>query len=226
MNQTSFFTSFIEAMPAILSGIKNTLLASLYSIVIGTILGILIGLVLNYGNKILRAPFRLLVDIIRGIPPLVTVFIMYYFLDYIMRNSFGISISAFTSGVVALALPCCAQTAELTRGALQSISKGQTEAGRALGMRFGRIFVKILLPQTLLAMLPPWVNTATEMVKGTTLLSMVGVVELLLSVRQLVAVNLHALQYYLVAGLIYFLINTLIETCGKAMEKKLDYHKK
>lgn len=105
MNQASFFTSFIEAMPAILSGIKNTLLASLYSIVIGTILGILIGLVLNYGNKILRAPFRLLVDIIRGIPPLVTVFIMYYFLDYIMRNSFGISISAFTSGVVALALP-------------------------------------------------------------------------------------------------------------------------
>ena len=75
-------------------------------------------------------------------------------------------------------------------------------------------------------MLPPWVNTATEMVKGTTLLSMVGVVELLLSVRQLVAVNLHALQYYLVAGLIYFLINTLIETGGKAMEKKLDYHKK
>ena len=213
-------------MPAILSGIQNTLLASGYSIAIGTVTGILIGLVLAYGNRAVRAPFRLLVDLIRGIPPLVTVFIMYYFLDYIMRNAFGIPISAFVSGVVALALPCSAQTAELTRGALQSIPKGQTEAGRALGMRFWQIFFRILLPQTLLAMLPPWVNTATEMVKGTTLLSMVGVVELLLSVRQLVAVNLHALQYYIVAGFIYFLINTLIETCGRLLETKLDYHKR
>lgn len=184
------------------------------------------GLLLTYGNKFIKVPFRLLVDIIRGIPALVTVFIMYYFLDYIMRASFSVNISAFTSGVVALALPCCAQTAELTRGALQSIPEGQTEAGKALGMRFEKIFTRILLPQTVLAILPPWVNTATEMVKGTTLLSMVGVVELLLSVRQLVAVNLHALQYYLIAGLIYFAINTLIEVGGKRLEAKLNYNRR
>ncbi len=226
MDQTSFFQSLWNSMPAIILGLENTLLASVYAIGIGTLLGIPLGLLLTYGNKFIKAPFRLLVDIIRGIPALVTVFIMYYFLDYIMRASFSINISAFTSGVVALALPCCAQTAELTRGALQSIPKGQTEAGKALGMRFTKIFIRILLPQTVLAILPPWVNTATEMVKGTTLLSMVGVVELLLSVRQLVAVNLHALQYYLVAGLIYFAINTLIEFGGKRLEAKLNYNRR
>ena len=207
-----------------LEGLKNTLLVSISAIIIGTILGVVIGLITTYGNKYVRFPFRVYIDIIRGLPSVVTVFIIYYFLDYLLIQ-IHISMGQMGVGIVALVAPCSAQVAELVRGALQNIPKGQIDAGRAIGMTFQQIMVRILIPQAIVEIIPPWTNTATEIVKGSSLLSLVSISELLLVTKQLVARDPRALIYYTFIGVIYFLINTVVEQGGRALERKVRFIK-
>jgi polar amino acid transport system permease protein len=221
-----FFETIKNARFLLLSGTLTTLSVALYSIIIGTALGLLIGFCLTYGNKATKFPFRLYVDLIRGIPGLVTIFASFYILDYVFKMAFGMQLSPFAAGVFAFSIFSSAQMAEITRGALQSIPKGQIEAGKAIGLRFHQIFFSVILPQSLVQMIPPWVNSATETVKGTTLLMLIGVTELLLSAQQLVGVYGHALLYYVMIGLFFFAINYGIETLGRYFEKKLAYIKR
>ena len=104
--------------------------------------------------------------------------------------------------------------------------KSVIEAGRAIGLTFPQIFFNILLPQAVVQMIPPWINSATEMIKASTLLGMIGVLDLLLVTRQIVAKYGEALVYYLIIGVFYFAINTLIEYAGKKLSKKLNYLQK
>lgn len=210
----------------VLAGLYNTFTISLIAIVLGTILGIAIGLILTYGKKGYQWPFRIYVDVMRGLPVLVTVFIVYYFLNAVLKMFFGIQMNQNLSGAVALTLFSAAQMTELTRGALQAIPKGQIEAGKAIGLTFWQIFFKILLPQAVVQMIPPWINSATEMIKASTLLGMIGVLDLLLVTRQIVAKYNNALIYYVIIGCFYFILNTLIEFFGKKLSQKVNYLEK
>ncbi len=207
---------------AYLIGLANTIIASFAAVIFGAMLGIVVGLLVTYGNRWLKIPLRLMIDIIRGIPGLVIIFTIYYFLDAFMML-YGFRLPLVWAGIIALAIPNMAQCAELTRGALQALPKGQIEAGRAIGLRFWQIVLYILMPQALVQMLPPWVNTATETVKGSTLLNLIGVAELLLTTQQMIATNNQALKYYIFAGVIFFFLNTLIEMLGKALERRLHF---
>ena len=131
-----------------------------------------------------------------------------------------------TSGAMALTMFSVAQMSELTRGALQSIPKGQIEAGRAIGLTFPQIFFDILLPQAVIQMIPPWINSATEMIKASTLLGMIGVMDLLLVTRQIVAKHNDALGHYLILGCFYFVLNTAIELAGNRLNAKFNYLEK
>lgn len=219
MNVT-FVESIVRAQSALLSGIGNTLTASLYAILISTVVGILFGILLTYAPKAVRFPFRVYVDVIRGIPGLVIVFAVYYLIDFWLRN-LGLGLPPFVAGFIALSVNASAHVAENTRGALQTIPKGQVDAGKAIGMNFRKILQYVLIPQAIVRMLPPWVNIITEIVKGSTLLALIGVAELLLTTQQLIATNNNALRYYAFAGLIYFIINFAVERAGKLLEKKI-----
>lgn len=220
-----FINSVFLARNALLTGAINTAFSSVSAIIIGTILGVVFGFILCYGNKYIIIPFRLYVDVIRGIPGLVTVFTIYYMVGFWLKG-INIDISPLTSGIIALSLFTCAQVAELTRGALQSIPKGQIEAGKAIGLRFEQVFVYILFPQAVVQIVPPWINTASEIIKGSTLLGLIGVSELLLTAHQLVATSGRALLYYTFIGLIFFLLNTLIQYLGVLFEKKVSFQKR
>ncbi|MGD9567953.1 MAG: amino acid ABC transporter permease [Sedimentibacter sp.] len=222
---TSFWDRLWNARTMIFDGLSSTLIVSFGAIILGTILGVIIGLIITYGNKYIKLPFKALVDIVRGLPLLVTIFIIYYYLDFILK-SIGITMSPMLIGIIALMIFCSAQVSELVRGALQNIPKQQIDAGRALGMRFPQILKDILLPQALVEILPPWVNSATEIVKGSTLLSLVSISELMLVGKQLVAKDPRALAYYSIIGLIYFTINTIIEFGGRTLENKVSFVKK
>lgn len=215
-----FWASIILYKSAWITGLTNTLLAAFLAILISTIVGILFGITLAYGNKILRIPFRIYVDVIRGIPGLVVIFSVYYFIDFWLRGM-GLALPPFAAGFIALSVNSGARVTEDVRGALQSIPKGQIDAGKAIGMRFGQIMRHILLPQALVRMLPPWMNTITEIVKGSSMLGLIGVSELLLTSQQLIAKNNNALKYYAFAGLIYLVINVTLEKIGKFAEKKI-----
>jgi polar amino acid transport system permease protein len=164
---------------------------------------------------VLRFFVRAYTDFIRGTPVLVLVLASYYVLSAV-----GIELGPFQAGVFALAIFCSSHVGEIVRGGLQAIPKGQTEAAKAIGLTFSQTFAYVLWPQALRQFLPAWVNTAAEMVKASTLLSVIGVAELLLRTQEIISRNFMSLQFYFFAGLLYFVINYSIERFGKYVERK------
>jgi len=200
----------------ILTGMMNTLWISALSIFLGTLLGVFVGLGLTYGNLALRIVIRIYSDYLRGTPVFVLILASFYVLSII-----GIDLSAYQAGVFALTLFCSSHVGEIVRGALQAIPKGQTEAAKSIGLTFTTTFFSVLLPQALRQILPTWVNTATEIVKASTLMSIIGVVELLLSVQQVISRTYFSLELYFFAGFVFFLINFTIEKAGRYFERKI-----
>ena len=100
-----------------------------------------------------------------------------------------------------------AQVIEITRGAIQSIHHGQTEAGKAIGLTFGQRLVYVIFPQALRRFLPPWINSVTDTVKGSALVSLVGIVDLMLAIQQVIGRIYEPMPLYILGALIYFAIN-------------------
>lgn len=214
--QGTFLYELWVSRGLLLQGVGATVLISLLAILAGTLLGVLVGLVLVYGRRASRFAVRVYVDFVRGTPVFVLVLASFYLLTTV-----GIQLTAFQAGLVALVVFCSTHVAENLRGALQSLPRGQTEAAKAIGLTFPQLFVYVLAPQALRQALPAWINTATEMVKASTLLSVISVAELMLATKQIVARTFMTLEFYLLAGLIYFLINYAIERAAKAVERRV-----
>ncbi|EJL51100.1 MULTISPECIES: amino acid ABC transporter permease [unclassified Rhizobium] len=214
MSQT-FLDQLWIARHVIVNGVAMTVSISLLAILAGSVLGIFVGLALVYGNGVLRLIVRAYTDVIRGTPVLVLVLASYY-----VSSAVGIELGPFAAGVLALAIFCSSHVGEIVRGALQAIPKGQTEAAKAIGLTFTQTFTSVLWPQALRQCLPAWVNTAAEMVKASTLLSVIGVAELLLRTQEIISRNFMSLQFYFLAGALYFVVNFGIERFGKFVERK------
>lgn len=213
---THFFTEFWLARWPILQGVGMTVLISALAISLGTLLGIGVGLVLVYGRQVPRFVVRAVLEYVRGTPVFVLILACYYLLSQI-----GIQLTAFQAGVFALTIFCSSHVGETLRGALLALPKGQMEAAKAIGLTFRQAFIYVLAPQALRQALPSWVNTAAEMVKASTLLSVIGVVELMLATRQIISRNFMSLEFYFLAGIIYFLINFSIERLGRYLERRV-----
>ena len=213
---TGFFNELWVSKAMIFRGIYMCLFVSITAIIIGTLIGIIIGLALTYGNIFVRFFARFYVDVIRGIPVLVLILTIYFVLPVI-----NIELGPLQAGIVSLAIFASAQVAEMLRGGLQNVPKGQIEGAKAVGLGFLQTFTYVSLPQALRQVLPTWVNTAVEIVKGTTLISLIGVVEITLVMQQIIGRNFLTMQFYALAGLIYFLICFSIERAGKFVEKKV-----
>ncbi|SON57456.1 Glutamine transport system permease protein GlnP [Hartmannibacter diazotrophicus] len=199
----------------LLKGIGLTVAISALAIVAGTILGIFVGLGLTYGHMLVRLVLRGYTDFIRGTPVLVLVLASYYVLSTI-----GLQLDPFEAGVLALAVFCSSHVAEITRGTLGTIPVGQIEAAKAIGLTFSQTFAYVLGPQAMRLGLPAWVNTAAEMVKASTLLSIIGVAELLLRTQEVISRTFMSLPFYFFAGLLYFAVNYAIERFGRYVEAK------
>ncbi len=213
-----FLTEAWDARDVIVGGVLQTLSISAASILLGTVLGTAVGVGLVYGAWPLRLAARAYADVMRGTPVLVLVLAAFY-----MPSVLGLHLSPFAAGVLALTLFCGAHIGEIVRGALQAIPRGQAEAARAIGLTFHGVLLHVLLPQALRSLLPPWINTCVEMVKASTLLSVIGVGELLLRTQEIIGRNFLTLQFYLLAGALYLAINVAIEQAGKALERRVAF---
>ena len=216
MNNPSFLELVWSVRWPLLLGLGTTIANSFRAILGGTVLGTLLGLALTFGNRALRMAGRAYTDFVRGTPVLVLVLASYYILGTV-----GLNLSPFQAGVLALTVFCSSHVGEITRGALQTIAKGQTEAAKAIGLTFGQTFRYVLAPQALRLGLPAWINTAAEMVKASTLLSVIGVAELLLRTSEIISRTFQSLQFYLLAGVLYFTINYAIESFGRYVERRV-----
>ncbi len=208
----------IDNFPLMLRGLRVTLALAAVVIVSGTLLGLLAGVALLYGPRWLRALLRLYVDVLRGTPLLVQLFLIFYGLPVV-----GIPVTNFWAVVVGLSLFCTAHVAEIVRGAVAAVPKGQWDAARAIGLTFGPTLRHVILPQAVPTALPPWTNTAVEMVKGTSLAYLLSVSDLLFATQNIVERTGEAMPLYIAAALIYFVVNFGLSRLVIWLERRMRY---
>jgi len=208
----------LASLPLIGRGLLVTLGISVAVLVAGTLLGAGLGLCLLYGTRPARLAARIYVDTLRGIPQLVLIFAIFYAFPLL-----GMRLSPIVAGIVALSLFCAAHVAEVLRGAVSSIPRGQSDAAQGIGLTFRQRLRFVILPQALAPFLPAWTNTAVEIVKSSSLVSLVSVVDLTMATQQIVGRTREALLFYAVAAVLYFIINFLLSLAGQRLEKRFNH---
>lgn len=208
----------IQSLPFLTKGLLITLQVSVLVVVLSLAFGLILGVAVVYGPLPLRLLVRAYSDIIRGIPILVLIFVVYYGLPAVKLN-----LSNLVAAVAALTLFTTAQVIETVRGAIQSIHHGQMEAGKAIGLTFGQRLVYVVFPQALRRFLPPWINSVTDAVKGSALVSLVGVVDLMLAIQQVIGRIYEPMPLYVLGALIYFVINYSLSSLSRRLEARFSY---
>ncbi|KAB2726453.1 amino acid ABC transporter permease [Brucella anthropi] len=211
-------SAIFYALPFLGNGLLITLWVSLLVVAFSLALGLVMGVGIVYGPKPVRWLVRLFSDCIRGIPILVLIFAVYYGLPPL-----GLDLNAFWAGVLALTVFKTAQVIEYVRGAIGSIPKGQMEAGKAIGLTFRQRLAYVIFPQALRRFLPPWINGVTDAVKGSALISLLGVVDLMQSINEVIGRTYEAMPLYVLGALMYFAINFSLSSLSKTVERRFSF---
>ena len=209
-------------------GLQATLRVSAIAVVGSTAIGIVLGTLLTVEALLLRALIRAYVEVFRGLPILVTVFIVYFGLPAI--NS-SLEFGPLTATSIALILWGSAQVAEATRGAVQSIPREQHEAAAALGFGWIGRHRSVILPQALRRLLPPLVNLLVNIIQNSTLAAVIGGIELLQAGKSQTERltfyppagigEIHAFEIFAFIGLVFFLISFPLTRLAAYLEKRL-----
>jgi len=163
-----------RSIPILLRGLGNTVLLGAVAILCGTALGIGISLMRLYAPKPLRWLAVIYTDLMRALPVLVVLILIYYALPFA-----GLVLSSFTAAAVALSLVLGAYAAEVVRAGIQAVPKGQFEAASALGLGFWTTMRKVILPQAIRLVIPPHASNCVSVIKDTSLASVVAMTDLL-----------------------------------------------
>jgi polar amino acid transport system permease protein len=209
-------------------GLVNTLKIAAIALVGSTLVGITLGTLLTIRFLPSRALIRLYVEIWRGLPILVTIFIMFFALPAV---SLSLRFDALTAGTIALILWGSAQVAETTRGAVQSIPREQHEAASALGFGWVGRHAFVIMPQALRRLLPPLVGLLVNIIQNTTIVQVIGAAELLESAKRQVerltapppagVGEIHSFEIYGAVMLIFFCISFPLTRLAAYLEKRL-----
>ena len=227
----NFIELFSYYAPTFIEALILTLQLTIVSLICASILGIIFGMFSIAHNKVLNVISSIYVDIIRGTPLIVQVFIMYYGVGgTILRPVFGISWNdlggVFTAGCIALSLNAGAYMAEIVRGGIEAVDKGQMEAARSLGLTYGKAMRKVILPQAIRTMLPSIINQFIISLKDTSLISVIGIRELTMNARMISANESAGVLYvYVIAAIYYLVICTILSKVAKVLERRMSYGK-
>lgn len=204
------------AAPYMARGALVTLEISACAMALATAIGLVLGLISVSDLNLLKALVRVYVYFIRGTPALVQIFLVYFALPRI-----GLELSAFWSGVVALAFNSAGFIAEIVRAGLQSIDSGQSEAAFSIGMTVRQSILFILLPQSLRRITPPLTNEVITLVKTSSLLSVISVFELTRSAQVIIAERFVPFELYFALAVFYLVMITLLSWCSEYLEARL-----
>ena len=208
-------------MARILGGLGVALKISLISVLISIFAGILIGMLMTWKNPISRAVTRCYLEVVRIMPQMVLLFLVYFGTTRV----FGWNLSGELSAVIVFSFWGAAEMGDLVRGALISIPVHQYESAAALGMTGLQVYRYIVLPQTVRRLIPLSINLITRMIKTTSLILMIGVVEVLKVAQQIIEANRMsspnaAFGVYLMVFLLYFIACWPISMLAGYLEKR------
>ena len=208
-------------MVRLLGGLWVALRVSLIAVAISIPLGLLLGVLMTRKNIVLRAVLRLYLEFIRIMPQMVLLFLVFF----VTTRALGWDLSGELSAIIVFSLWGTAEMGDLVRGALISIPKHQYESAEALGLSKLQTYYYIIIPQTLRRLLPLSINLITRMIKTTSLILMIGVVEVLKVAQQIIEANRSAspnaaFGIYLTVLLLYFLVCWPISLLARHLEEK------
>jgi polar amino acid transport system permease protein len=199
----------------IASGTAYTVAVTFIALPFGLIVGLLFSLLHVYGGKFSSRIMTLYSTIMRGIPPIVLLFILYFIV------SGSINLSPFWAGSISLGIVSSAYQMEIIRGAILSVSSGQMMAARAIGMNKLQAIQNVILPQTLRLAIPPWSNEAAIVIKDSSLVYALGVPEILRRAQLISASTQEPFLAFTTAALIYFALVFLTNRLLDLLERKL-----
>ena len=208
-------------MARILGGLWISLRISLIAVAISIVLGLVIGALMTLKNPIIKSFTRIYLEIVRVMPQMVLLFIVFFGTTRVM----GINIEAETASIIVFSFWGVAEMADLVRSALISIPKHQYESAMALGMTSLETYIYVVIPQTVRRLIPLSINLVTRMIKTTSLVMMIGVVEVLKVGQQIIEANRTsspnaAFGIYLTVFVLYFIACWPISMFSKYLERK------
>lgn len=220
---------FIKYYPQLLTGVGNTLLIALTSTVAGLALGLLTGVVRTAPmskNPVLRALHKLLnsiiaiyVEIFRGTPMMVQSMVIYW--GYAFATG-GDTLPLIPSGILIVSINTGAYMAEIVRGGIISIDRGQFEGAMSIGMTHAQTMFKVIIPQVMRNILPSVSNEFVINIKDTSVLNVIGVTELYYFAGIIKRQNFQTFQTYLVVCILYFILTFTVTRLLRWVERKLD----
>ena len=205
----------------LLGGLWVTIWIALVSVAFSIVLGFGCGILMTFKNRSVKIICRIYLEIMRIMPQMVLLFVMYYGLT----RSMGISLSGEAASILVFTLWGTAEMGDLVRSSLESVPKHQYESGKAVGLTDRQIFMYIIIPQTLQSLIPLSMNLITRMIKTTSLVVFVGVIEVVKIGQQIVESNrltipTASIAVYFVIFMMYFFVCWLLSLAARYIEKR------
>ncbi|WP_415855437.1 amino acid ABC transporter permease [Sinomonas sp. G460-2] len=215
----SWLADWAGYLPQMMSGLSVSLMIAAVSIVVGYPLGLVLSVMVSQKNLILRTIALAVVEVGRGAPALVILYLFYYGLP-----KFGIAFDSITAACLALIWNAAAYSSEIMRAGIQSVARGQREASNALGLSQRDTFFRIVMPQGMRSAIPGLMGVAIQMFQGTSLAYAIAVPELMKSAYNIGSEDFNYLEIFVLAGVCYAVISMPATWISVFFEKRLGQH--
>lgn len=202
------------ALPLLYQGMVMTLRLTLVSILLGIGLGLIVALGRVAKNPVVRAPATFYVEFIRGTPLLVQIFMIYFGIGH------WININDYLAGIAALSINSAAYNAEIFRAGIQSIGRGQMEAARSLGLTYPQAMRYVILPQAFRVVLPPLGNEFIALLKDSSLVSIIGIADLMRVGREISGRTLKPFETFTIVAFLYLTLTLPLTTVVRFSERR------
>jgi len=206
----------LKNLPLLLDGLISTLTIALASVILGLLLGCVVGIAHLSRSSAVRTAAKIYLEAFRIIPVIVWLFVAFFAIPI----AFNLTISGETAAILILSLWGGAEMSDLVRGALTSIPVAQFEAGRALGLSEIQLYRQIIIPQAIRRLLPGAVNLITRMIKTTSLVVLVGVVDVVKRAQQIIERTHEALPLYAFLFVLFFILCYPLSLLSRWLERK------
>lgn len=212
----------------LLEAMGQTLIMAFYSLIFASIIGLIFGMLSVLKSKVCNVIAQVFVDIIRGVPMIVLAFFVFFGVPYALKNFLHstFTFTALQAGIICLSLNCGAYMSEIIRAGIQSVDVGQMEAARSLGIPYWKSMQKVVLPQAIRTMIPSIINQFIITLKDTSILSVIGFPELVNAAQNVIAINFKSFQVWLIVGVMYLIVITILSKIAKALERRMNRGRK
>ncbi|MDR2897990.1 MAG: amino acid ABC transporter permease [Spirochaetaceae bacterium] len=213
-----------------LVGAKNTIMLAAAAVILGTLIGLVLAVCRISKNRALRFISTAYVEFIRGTPLLVQLFIIYYGLQAIgirfpdvpfLSGILGINFADFMAGVITMGINSAAYVCEIFRSGIQSVDRGQMEAGRSLGLSYGATLRSIIIPQAIMNVLPALGNEFVVVIKESSIVSIIGIADLMYKANTVRGNTFQPFEPLLIAAVVYFMLTFPLSKLLAHIERRM-----